>query len=70
MRKVSLNRLTRIEAAEYIGCSEATFNKLLKEGYLKNTFYSVLGRRFFITEKLQEWMQAGGCEAFKNKKVI
>lgn len=62
------NRLTRIEAAKYIGCSESTFNKLLREGYLKNTFYSVLGRRIFITDKLDAWMMSGGCEAFKEKE--
>lgn len=63
-----LNRLTRMQAAEYIGCSESTFNKLLREGFLKDTYYSVMGRRFFITEKLNSWMQAGGCEAFKDKR--
>ena len=63
-----LNRLTRVEAAEYIGCSPSTFNRLLREGYLKDTFYSVMGRRFFITERLEAWMMSGGCEAFKEKE--
>lgn len=63
----TLNRLTRAEAAKYIGCSPSTFNRLLREGYLKKTFYSVMGRRFFITEKLDAWMEAGGCEQFEER---
>ena len=62
-----LNRLTRSQAAEFIGCSESTFNKLLFNGFLKGTFYSVMGRKFFITEKLNEWMNNGGCEAFSDR---
>ena len=60
-----MNRLTRLQAAEYLGCSPASFALLLKSKQLEGTYYSVLGRRFFITSKLDEWMNKGGSEQFK-----
>lgn len=61
------NRLTRTQAAEFLGCSLSTFDRIVKRGYLKNTYFNLLGRRFYITSRLEEWMVAGGT-ANINKK--
>ena len=55
-----LNRLTRISAAEYIGCSLSSFDKLQREGFLEGTYFELFSRRFYYTDKLDEWMQKGG----------
>lgn len=57
------NRLTRNEAAEFIGCSRSKLHGLEKAGFLKGTYYRIGNRRFYITEKLEEWMQRGGEHA-------
>lgn len=63
------NRLTRQEAAEFIGCGETKFNYLIKSGLLTGTYYSIGNRRYFITEKLKEWMESGGEEGAMLKRT-
>lgn len=62
------NRLTRTMAANYLGCSLSTFDRIVKKGYLKNTYFTLLGRRFYITDRLDEWMLNGGTAQI-NKEV-
>ena len=62
------NRLTRVQAADYLGCSISTFDRIVKRGYLKNTYFTLIGRKFFITEKLDEWILNGGTEKINAKE--
>ena len=55
-----MNRLTREEAAEFIGCSMTKLYYLEKSGQLEGTFYLIGNRRLYITDKLQTWILAGG----------
>ena len=55
-----MNRLTRKEAAEFIGCGMTKLNELERSGKLKGTYYQIGRRRLYITEKLQTWLLSGG----------
>ena len=58
---INKSRLTREEAAkDCIGCSMTKLNQLERSGQLEGTYYMVGRRRFYITEKLQSWLFAGG----------
>ncbi len=61
------DRLTRTQAAEFIGCGMSKFHYLIKSGQLDGTYYSIGNRKYFITSKLQEWMNNGGEEKFSEK---
>lgn len=54
------DRLTREEAAKFIGCGITTFDKLQREGKLKGTYMQIYSRRFYFTDKLIKWMEGGG----------
>lgn len=55
-----MNRLTRKEACEFIGCGMTKLYELERSGQLDGTYYNIGRRRLYITEKLQAWMLAGG----------
>ena len=55
-----MNRLNRTEAAEFIGCSMTKLYFLEKSGQLEGTYYQIGTRRLYITNKLEEWILAGG----------
>lgn len=55
-----MNRLTREEAAEFIGCSRSKLYGMEKGKLLEGTYYQIGRRRYYITEKLEEWIQKGG----------
>ncbi len=55
-----MNRLTRKEAAEFIGCSMSKLYSMEKGGLMKGTYYQIGRRRLYITEKLEEWVKRGG----------
>jgi len=55
-----MNRLTREEAARLLGCSMSSLYALEKSGQLNGTYYQIGRRRFYITAKLEEWMNKGG----------
>lgn len=64
-----MNRLTRQEAANYLGCSRYTIYRLEKEGLFDlGDYYDVGVRRFYITEKLDAWMAAGGESGARQRK--
>ena len=63
------NRLTRTQAAEFIGCSLSKLHYLIKSGLLNGTYYSIGNRKYFITSKLEEWMNNGGEEMFAEKRI-
>ncbi len=60
-----MERLTRKEAAEFLGCSRSALYKLEKTGCLKGLYYEIGTKRLYIKAKLQEWVEKGGeaqCE--------
>ena len=67
-----MNRLTRAEAAEYIGCSLSKLYSMEKASLLKGTYYEIGSglkrRRLYITAKLDKWMEDGGEPAAWERK--
>lgn len=68
-----MNRLTRQEAAEFIGCSISQLYRIEREKLLDGTFYE-LGtgkrrKRLYITAKLEEWANKGGVPAAYERKL-
>ncbi len=57
---MNFDRLSREEAAKYIGCGMSKLYELEKTGLLDGTFYNIGRRRLYITEKLRQWMMNGG----------
>ena len=55
-----MNRLTREEAAEFLGCSKSAFYGLEKSGQLEGMYYKIGRRKIYITEKLEAWAMRGG----------
>ena len=55
-----MDRLTRAEAAQFIGCSMSKLYGLEKAQLLEGTYYQIGRRRLYITEKLEKWMMDGG----------
>lgn len=65
-----MNRLTRDEAAKYLGCSSYTLWRMEKEGLFEPGDYYTMGtRRLYITERLDEWMKLGGEVAARERKA-
>ena len=55
------NRLTRAELCEYLPCSNTKLFYLLKSGLIPNEcYYSIGKRKYFITSKIDEWIEKGG----------
>ncbi len=67
-----MNRLTRKEACEFIGCGMTKLYELERSGQLEGTYYNIGRRRLYITEKLQDWMLNGGdkCGQARSLRVI
>lgn len=56
-----MNRLTREEAAKYLGCGISSLRRMEKEELFEPGDYYTVGRmRLYITERLDEWMKRGG----------
>lgn len=59
-----MNRLTKAEAAKYIGCSVSKLGSMERAGLMKGTYYEIgngkVRRKLYITDKVDEWMLAGG----------
>lgn len=55
-----IRRLSREEAAKFIGCGLNKLTELVKSGALKGTYYTFGKRIIFIASKLEEWMLNGG----------
>ena len=71
MARKEKTRLTRTEAAEFIGCSETKLWQLTKSGLLDGTYYTIGSRKIFIVERLKEWMANGGeLGAYERKNDI
>ena len=69
-----MNRLTSAEAAEYLRCSQSKLYRMATSGLLDGTFYEIGAgprnrRRLYITDKLDEWMLAGGEPAALERKM-
>ncbi|MBR6646318.1 MAG: helix-turn-helix domain-containing protein [Clostridia bacterium] len=65
-----MNRLTRQEAAEFLGCSMTAFYGLEKSGQLDGTYYKIGRRRFYIKEKLEDWAMSGGEKDWEKEYVL
>lgn len=64
-----MNRLTRTEAAAYLGCGRYTLYRMEKEGlFSPGDYYTMGSKRLYITERLDEWMRQGGEEAARERK--
>lgn len=59
-----MKRLTRHEAAEFIGCSLSKLHQLEKAELLDGTYYEIGNgerrKRIYISERLEEWLLKGG----------
>jgi len=55
-----MNRLTRKECSQYLGCSMSKLYAMEKSGALENTYYTLGNRRIYITEKIDQWIKQGG----------
>ncbi len=56
----TLKRLTRVEAAQFLGCGLTKLYELVKSGALDGTYYKIGNRLLFIAQKLEDWMLEGG----------
>lgn len=67
-----MQRLTREEAAKYLCCSRSKLYRMESAGLLEGTYYDIgagkRNRRLYITDKLDEWMLAGGEPAALERK--
>lgn len=68
-----LNRMTKAEAAEYIGCSLAKLCQMERAGIMDGTYYEIgngqIRRKIYIVEKLDEWSLMGGEPAAWERKT-
>ena len=68
-----MNRLTRKEAAEFIGCGLSALYRMEKGGLLKGTYYEIGNgkrrKRLYITDKLEKWIRDGGEPAAHERKL-
>lgn len=55
-----MNRLFRTEAAEYIGCSVSTLDRMQRMGLMEGTYYTFGNRKVYITDELDKWLRNGG----------
>lgn len=55
-----MNRLTRQEASNFIGCGMTKLYELERSGQLEGTYYQIGRKRLYITEKLKDWIMSGG----------
>lgn len=60
-----LNRMTRYQAMQYIGCKDNKMRQLERGGLLDGTFFTIGNRKYYITEKLEQWLLEGGEAAAK-----
>ena len=58
-----MTRLNTQETIEFIGCSYTKLYRLVKSGQLDGTFFNIGNRRFYLKDKLIEWMLSGGEQA-------
>ena len=69
-----LERLTKAEAAKYIGCCLSKLNQMEKAGLMKGTYYEIgngqIRRKIYIVERLDEWLLQGGEPAAWERKAI
>ncbi len=72
-RVKNLNRLSRQEAADYIGCSLSKLYSMEKAKLMEGTYYEIgyglKNRRFYITSKLVDWLEKGGEPAAWERKL-
>ncbi|MBQ2967441.1 MAG: hypothetical protein IJE10_04905 [Clostridia bacterium] len=57
---IRMERLSRKEAAEFIGCSLSKLYSLEISGKLTGTYYQIGNRKLYIPEKLKKWAENGG----------
>ena len=55
-----MNRLFRKEAADFIGCSVSTLDRMYRMGLMEGTYYTFGKRIIYITDQLEKWIRAGG----------
>lgn len=60
-----MERLTRQEAADFLGCSLSALYSLEKSGQLEGLYYRIGKRRLYIKSKLERWALEGGSEKQK-----
>ena len=68
-----MERLTRQEAAEFLGCSLSAFYSLEKSGQLEGTYYRIGKRKLYIKSKIEKWALDGGQKkqnALEMKKFV
>ena len=69
-----MDRLTRAEAAKYIGCSLSKLYLMEKGGLLQGTYYEIgtgkRRKRLYIADKLELWMKQGGEPAALDRKYL
>ena len=65
-----MERLTRQEAAEFLGCSRSAFYKLEKKGVFKGMYYEIGTKRLYIKAKLIEWIEKGGEAQFEAQSCV
>ena len=59
-KEKNMERLTRKEAAEFLGCSMSALYSLEKSGQLEGTYYKIGKRKLYIKSKLEKWALDGG----------
>ena len=57
-----MERLTRQEAAEFLGCSLSAFYSLEKCGQLEGTYDRIGKRKLYIKSKIEKWALDEGCK--------
>ena len=55
-----MERLTRQEAADFLGCSLSALYSLEKSGQLEGLYYRIGKRKLYIKSKLEKWALDGG----------
>lgn len=55
-----MNRLTRQEMCNYIGCGMTKLYELERSGQLEGTYYQIGRKRLYIKEKVEKWLMNGG----------
>lgn len=60
-------RLTRKEAAVFMGCALSTFERMLKENLLEGTYFNIGNKKIFFQDRLLKWMEDGGEAAARER---
>ena len=69
---MKMERLTREEAAEFIGCSLGKLYLMERAGLLSGTFYEIGAgkrrKRLYLPDRLEQWAMQGGEPSAQERK--